>query len=367
MNDLENLPERQSRTGRLLRWCWRHKLRATLLLLVLLPLLPVLLIALLVVLSNGTMKAQSWWAVHGYHRDIEIEGQLLDYDTKQPLADVLVAVLVRGDRWLDSSRSWFYIPFNPGHGGGGGGTYRCSPASAVVRTDAEGRYRYRVGFAEATDGGQYARADTLVRPYNYGYEAVYADDGQPDYKIDPPFNGRSHIYHPYVDFGLARPMAMRKIPADADRDLRIKNSVDLYCHVTPTDRTYRSWVERAAVVSEDAWREWCMPGGEWAEDRSYASYLLVGQFDSTLGIVHQYHFPETDEGYRRLAIEQKNKGSPFRTPSNFLQDHLLPDYPFQKCWGDRSACVDFTAVQKQKLCDDLRESRRQLLQWEHQQ
>jgi len=225
--------------SRLWRWCRRH------------PWL--ILIAALI----AAPFAYDAWRLYGWRPDVVVKGQIVDYDTGQPVEGAWVSIYIWADgRIFDSNgKLIWYVPE-------GSSTSMTSPMSTVVQTDKDGRFRYRVSAYDAFQYAGYTKYEVAIGAYKKQYESVSATTGKANLTavIHLPFTLRRH-YHDWL--------SLKRLP-DSQQQLRV-----LGWPQVPSDATWPNWARYARVLASDRIDHWCDTPSFGELKRSFLSFVEV--------------------------------------------------------------------------------------------
>lgn len=312
-------------------WCCRHPWLAV----------PGVLIGSLITVQ----VAYETWLLHGWRPDIVATGQIIDFDTRQPVAGVWVLIYIQAYAQLYSSdghRRW-YIPE-------GGGNGMLSPLSTVVQTDLEGRFSYRVSAYDAFQSAGYTKFFLGYGAYKYGYESVNPDTG----KSSKGGEDYLTLEKPKLD----QPWAFVRRVADTAEGRRASRDdfpvgIDLYA---PSEVTWPQWSKLYHRVVSDELDHWCQPPTPTQEDRLLLSFVeitrLLRQQQSMLEswLRHKYgsddRIPDSTASSRRVLDSYLQAAPDFPWP--------YPDFPTDPPTG-AAVSLTFNAEQKKSLCTVLRE------------
>lgn len=324
--------------GRVWRWCRRHPWVSV----------PVALIATLI----AAQVAYETWLLHGWRPDIVASAQIVDYDTRQPVAGVWVLIHIEAYAQpysSDGHRNW-YIP----EGGSNGMT---SPLSTVVQTDQDGRFYYRVNAYDAFQGAGYTKYLLEYGAYKHGYETVNPDTG----KSSKGGQNYLTLEKPKPD----RPWAfVRRVADTAEGRQASRDDFPAGLRFYPQpEATWPQWSRFYHRVVSDELDHWCQAQTPAQEDRS-----LLGFLEANKVVWQQRSMWEGWMRHRYIAADQVPDST--QTARRILDSYVkaAPDFP----WPDpnyptdpppdASRSLTFNAEQKQALCAVLREQTDRIFQ-----
>ncbi|MGE3298619.1 MAG: hypothetical protein AB7I68_14885 [Porticoccaceae bacterium] len=318
------------------RWCRRHPWLC----------LPAALIGLLI----AAQVAYDTWRLHGPRPDIVASGQIVDYDTRQPVPGVWVLIYIHAyAQPYDSQghRNW-YIPE-------GGQTGMTSPLSTVVQTDQEGKFSYRVSAYDAFQSFGYTKFLVEYGAYKNGYESVDPDTGK-------SATGGEHFLT-FVKPKPGQPWPFVRRVADSP-DGRRASRDDFPAGISfypQPEATWPQWSRFFQVVVGDEIDSWCQTPGPEPEDRRLLRFVQVAT------VLRQQR--SMTESWLRArfgsdAPVPDSTASARRELDSYVQaatDFPWPDrnYPADSLNG-AAASLTFNAEQKQALCRVLREQANQV-------
>ncbi len=316
--------------GRVWRWCRRHPWVAV----------PGLLIGTLI----ASQVAYETWLLHGWRPDIVARGQIVDYDTRRPVAGVWVLIDIEAfARTFDSQgRLIWYIP----EGGGNGMT---SPLSSVVQTDQDGRFYYRVSAYDAFQSAGYTKYLLEYGAYKDGYETVNPDTG----KSSKGGQNYLTLEKPKPD----QPWAFVRRVADTAEGRRTSRDdfpqgVESYASAS----TWPQWSRFYHRVVSDELDHWCRAQTPAQEDRLYAS------FDTAKSLIRQHAILRLlgrlgedrslwDSAHDRLGDIFRDYEKDFRLAA---MDFAWSAVTEMSVTGQRPQGPDFTLAEKVALCKVMR-------------
>lgn len=333
-------PENERRMGsEIWRWWRRH---------------PILLVIAALISARLLYDV---WMLYGWRPDVVVEGQIVDYDTKQPAEGAWVLIEIRASgRYFDSNgKLIWYVPE-------GGSTSMTSPMSTVVQTDEEGRFYYRVSAYDAYQYASYTVHGVNLGVYKPGYESVDSLTGRSErggenyLAFMSPAPGRDWPSLKRVGDSLEqRRLSRDDFPAGAD--------------VAPSDVTWPQWARFVHAVAADEIKHWCNAPSASAEDRSYAALLeasklvfhqeafLVNPYSDGLAGVHaRWSRDQIDSRYRAFSADYRLAAPEYPWPT------YGPPADASEAELPRLAAMKFTNTQQEALCDVMRRQSEAILQ-----
>jgi len=212
--------------------------------------------------------AHEAWMLHGWRPDIVVEGQIVDQNTKEPIeqAWVPILIMISGRAFDDEGRLRWYTPE-------GAATGRLSPMSTVVQTDNEGRFSYRVSVHEAVQSLGYTRFEVDLGAYKKKYQSVKASDGKPTESVTVhlPYSFRRNAYHDWP--------ALKRRLSSSDLRLLIGGNVDRV-----SDKTWPAWARYAHVLASDEIDTWCNAPNE-KENLSFGAFYEASNLVALQGVL----------------------------------------------------------------------------------
>jgi hypothetical protein len=186
---------------------------------------------------------------------LEFHGKVTEAGTGKPMPDTFVLINVMGYREEPIT----------GHGNSG-----CIPASAAVRTDAQGNYHYRYDWSKDGDKG-IPNGGVRMQVYKAGYERDVA----------VPTLGEWLIPGENVDFVL------RKAGTDLDSRLNyLFHAVSESCARNSTHD--RGWYEVFLAAQQEVWTNYCTNDGAWRALRNPKDFADIAHWFKQPLIIRLY-------------------------------------------------------------------------------
>lgn len=294
-------PENQYRfRSEIWRWWRRH---------------PVMLMILTVVVSLFAFQcAYVGWLLYGWRPDVVVEGQIVDFDTKQPVEGAWVLIHIWADgRYFNSKGKLIGILPE------GARTGMTSPASTVVQTDKEGRFHYRVSAYDAYQFAGYTVHGVNLGVYKAGYESVDSRSGRSEE------GGENYL--PFMSPAPGRDWpSLKRVGNSLEQRRLSRDDFPSGAGVMPSEVTWPQWAKFLHAVAEDEVNHWCSATTVNEEKLSHVSF-----YSAIALITEQERLleanPVTPNHPERSATTRELRLSRLRSLDEDRRD-AAPDYPW---------------------------------------
>lgn len=330
-------PENERRLGsEIWRWWRRH---------------PILLVIAALISARLLYDV---WLLYGWWPDVVVEGQIVDYDTKQPAEGAWVLIEIRASgRYFDSNgKLIWYVPE-------GGSTSMTSPMSTVVQTDEEGRFYYRVSAYDAYQYASYTIHRVNLGVYKPGYESVDSLTGRSER------GGEKYLAFMSPAPGQDWP-SLKRVGDSLEQRRLSRDDFSGGVRVLRSDTTWPPRARFVHAVAADEINHWCKASSSSAEDRSYAAFYEATTLITEQERMFQAKFiavqlPDSKVAdnfgstrVRDLEVEYRETAPDFPwTPLHDTYASLPPELP---------EAPAFTVVQRDALCVAMRRQSDNILQ-----
>lgn len=225
---------------------------------------PLMLMSLTVIVALISAQiAYDAWLLYGWRPAVVVEGQIVDYDTKQPVegAWVLIYIWADGKMFDANGNLRWYAPEGSSSG-------MISPMSSVVQTDKEGRFHYRVSAYDAFQSAGYTRYGIWMGAYKEGYESVGSHSGKSQQ------GGENYL--PFMDPASDEDWPSLKRIADTLEGRRLsRDDFPAGLYVAPSNVTWPQWAKFLHALARDEVTHWCNAPSSSQESLLYASYYAA--------------------------------------------------------------------------------------------